>query len=407
MKRTAVTALILLVATGCSLERRLDVVTERLETDYATLRSWAQLPERTISWQQAIAMMQKNNADLKNAEMAAEQAQRETLSVYTDMIPGLSYYGYFTKSIEALSALSTSDLSSQVNMTFSIPTITQVPYRVYAAEARAFAALKAREGKLRELKSKLYKLVRTREINRRLKEHETTSPDAAENSAPKSPLAEVDAEGQYLQDVATLLGNYEARWNILPETMPRVRWEDYRAKLGKPDSLIMCNFAMELEKARLSQYGIALRYLPTVNTNLYSPSLFSSTGGTYEGTFLSSEDTKLNLSISYDLDTRLDNWYNYKDSKDRYEMAKRRVALAMLEHKNKVAKLTESVQEYKNWQRYMNKRLEYTRSSPSNTAAEFLAKERTIFDMKKEMLNQEKQLVESEAAIILEYGMPQ
>ncbi len=43
--------------------------------------------------------------------------------------------------------------------------------------------------------------------------------------------------------------------------------------------------ALKLEQARLAQYGVAMDYLPTINTSMYSPSLFSSTEGTYSGTF--------------------------------------------------------------------------------------------------------------------------
>ena len=79
------------------------------------------------------------------------------------------------------------------------------------------------------------------------------------------------------------------------------------------------------------QYSIALRYLPTLNLNLYSPSLFSSSGGTYSGTFLDMDDTKLNMSLSYSFDTQLRTWNNYRDSKDEYEQKQRAMVGTLME----------------------------------------------------------------------------
>ena len=175
--------------------------------------------------------------------------------------------------------------------------------------------------------------------------------------------------------------------------------------MNKLDDLVVCMYALRLEQARLSQYQTALRYFPTINTSLYSPSLFSSSGGTYQGTFLSGEDTRLNLSLSYSLDTQLSNWNSYKRGKAQYEKAQREVAAGIIEHKNKLATLKASVREYNNWRSYMEKRIDYLRHQPAATAEELIARDRSIYDMKKELINQEKAAVESEAAMVLEYGL--
>ena len=88
---------------NCSLEQRLDTVAANIHRQFEDAESWDKLPLRVISWEQAIAMMMRCNASVKDAQSMIEEAERESLSVYTDMIPGLSYYGYFTKSIEQLS----------------------------------------------------------------------------------------------------------------------------------------------------------------------------------------------------------------------------------------------------------------------------------------------------------------
>lgn len=391
---------------SCSLEQRLDAVAAGIHRQFADAESWDKLPLRVISWEQAVAMMSRCNADIKDTESLIEDAERDSISVYTDMIPGVSYYGYFTKSIKQLSEnISSNDLNTNINVTFSIPTLSQVPYRVYAAKARTYAAIKAKEGKERELVSQLYSLVRTRELELKLRELSLTNPDLTEQDKLLAAKNDITADASHWQKMSELLGDYSARWQILPSSAPKIRWSKYEPRMNKLDDLVVCMYAMRLEQARLAQYQTALHYLPTINTSLYSPSLFSSSGGTYQGTFLSGEDTRLNLSLSYSLDTKLSTWNTYKRSKDQYEKAQREVTAGIIEHKNKLSTLKASVREYNNWRSYMEKRIEYLLQQPSSTAEELIARDRAIYDMKKELINQEKTAVESEAAMVLEYGL--
>ncbi len=391
---------------NCSLEQRLDTVAANIHRQFEDAESWDKLPLRVISWEQAIAMMMRCNASVKDAQSMIEEAERESLSVYTEMIPGLSYYGYFTKSIEQLSNnVSANDLSSNINVTFSIPTLSQVPYRVYAAKARTYAAIKAKEGKERELIAQVYALVRNRELDLKLRDLSQTNPDLTEQDKLLANKNDITADAAHWQKMSELLGDYSARWQILPSSAPKISWGKYEPRMNKLDDLVVCMYALRLEQARLSQYQTALRYFPTINTSLYSPSLFSSSGGTYQGTFLSGEDTRLNLSLSYSLDTQLSNWNSYKRGKAQYEKAQREVAAGIIEHKNKLATLKASVREYNNWRSYMEKRIDYLRHQPAATAEELIARDRAIYDMKKELINQEKAAVESEAAMVLEYGL--
>lgn len=391
---------------NCSLEQRLDTVAANIHRQFEEAESWDKLPLRVISWEQAIAMVMRCNASVKDAQSMIEEAERESLSVYTEMIPGLSYYGYFTKSIEQLSNnVSANDLSSNINVTFSIPTLSQVPYRVYAAKARTYAAIKAKEGKERELIAQVYALVRNRELDLKLRDLSQTNPDLTEQDKLLANKNDITADAAHWQKMSELLGDYSARWQILPSSAPKISWGKYEPRMNKLDDLVVCMYALRLEQARLSQYQTALRYFPTINTSLYSPSLFSSSGGTYQGTFLSGEDTRLNLSLSYSLDTQLSNWNSYKRGKAQYEKAQREVAAGIIEHKNKLATLKASVREYNNWRSYMEKRIDYLRHQPAATAEELIARDRAIYDMKKELINQEKAAVESEAAMVLEYGL--
>ncbi len=401
---TCTAALFALV--GCSVSQRLDKVSRQVEAMYAETKGWEELPVRTITWQQACAMMARNNNELRQADNAIEDAERDSLSIYTDMIPGVSYYGYMTSSLNRLSESVSGgqDLESNVNVNFYLPALTQVPYRVYSTKVVTFAAIKAREGKERELVSQLYRTTRLRQLNKQQEALADKPQD--ETAAMKSAMEKRETDSQHWMSMARLIGDASARWEILPQSLPRISWSSYNRKMDKLDPLVICNFAMQLEQARMAQYGIALRYLPTLNMSLYSPSLFSSSGGTYSGTFLSGEDTKLNLSISYALDTQLETWHSYQRSKEQYELACRTVADSLREHKGKVDSLRESFAEYENWRSFMQKRLRFTEDMPAPNAEQYIQKEKDLLSMKRELLIQEIAAVESEAALILEYGLP-
>lgn len=390
---------------GCSIEQRLSALSTKIEASYADAREWDQLPIKTISWQQAMSMVQQNNIELKKLSSAIDRYERQGLSIYTDMIPGLSYYGYLTKSIGDLSGMATDDLNSNVNITFNLPTITNIPYRVYSARASTFAAMKSRELRERDLTSKLYSAVRSRELELKKRQLANLKPDVTEKERMLAESSQRLTDAAHWKNVADILGDYSARWNILPESMPRVKWNRYLPRFSKLSELSIARFAIRLEQARLSQYGVALQYLPTISTNLYSPSLFSSSGGTYEGAFLNGEDTKLNLNLSYTLDTRLSNWNQYLDRKADYENTCREVHASIMDHKHKLMQFKTSMQDYLSWRSYMNKRIEYLEESQPETAEAQIERDATVLDMRMELLSQESKAIESETAVILEYGL--
>lgn len=394
--------MLLLTLQSCSLQERIDTLTGNLEKDFADIPSWEALPERVISWNQAVAMIKRNNIDYLNTQSNISKAERGELSVYTDLIPGLSYYNVFSKSLGDLTnEINSSDLSHNINVTFYLPTLTQVPYRVYASKATTFAAIKALEGKERELISKLYVQQRVQNLNSRKKALQSQKPEthaAALTDTRKEEAAE-------WMELAKLLGDYSARWRILPASVPKFKWQTYRPLTEKLDQLIVCKIAMELEQARMSQYSIALTYLPTINLNLYSPSLFSSTGGTYSGTFLDTDDTTLNMNVHYSLDTDLRTWNSYQDSKTTYELRKREASARLIDLKQKLHLLRSSMDDYYTWRSFMHKRMEHLRTSTATNAAEFLENAQTLQSMQEELLNQESAVIESEAALILQYGL--
>ena len=387
---------------SCSLQEHIDSVTADIARQYADIQTWEKLPLRTISWNQAVAMMKRNNPSYIQAQNTIEEAERNEMSVYTDLIPGVSFYSYFTRSIGDLTnQVNKNDFSNNVNVTFYLPSLTQVPYRIYASKARTYSAIMTLKGKERELASALYTLQRKQQISKRQAELNKQNPD----SQPDYQLRRKENNATQWIEIATLLGDFSARWQILPASVPRFSWASYRPLTDKLDELVVCKFALELEQARMQQYSIAITYLPTINMNLYSPSLFSSTGGTYSGTFLDKDDTKLNMSLNYSLDTDLHTWYSYRSSKENYELRKRETTSKLVELKQKLRTLRTSLDEYYAWRGFMTKRMEHLRTAPAANAAEFLENENTLHSMQQELIRQEEAVIESEAALILQYGL--
>lgn len=392
----------ILALQSCSLQERIDTVSETIVNQFTDISAWDKLPLRTISWNQAIAMMKRNNIDYINTKNGIDKAEREELSIYTDLIPGVSFYSYYTQSIgDIAKKVNSDDFTNNINITFNLPSITQVPYRIYASKAHTYAAIKALEGKERELISKLYTLQRHQDIQARQAKLNKEKPEEKPDYLKK----ETNAPSAKWMELATILGDYSARWQILPSSVPKFSWPKYRKMTGTLDELVVCKFALELEQARMQQYSIALTYMPTINLNLYSPSLFSSSGGTYSGTFLDTEDTKLNMSVNYSLDTKLRTWNSYRDSKESYELQKKQTAARLIELKQKLLIIKESMDEYHTWKNFMSKRMEHLRSAPTINAAEFLENENTLHAMQQELISQETTAVESEAALILQYGL--
>ena len=215
----------------------------------------------------------------------------------------------------------------------------------------------------------------------------------------------LNADATYWQEVGDLLGDRSARWLILPSTCPKVSWRKYKGKLGQLDPLVVCQYALTIERARLAQYSVMLNYLPTINTSIYSPSLFSSYGGTYQGTFLNKDDTKINLSIGYTLDTQLRNWNNYKQNREKYEATCVTVSNELMDRKNKLRILRRSVEEYDTWCSFMRKKMDFIKSSSAPHAEDYVQRASTLKDMQLELLRQEESSIETECSLILEYGI--
>ena len=214
MRSLILILVLLLTLPSCNLQKRLALTSERIQKRFAKSKNWDQLPLRTITWQQALVIMRANNMDLRTTQTSIDDAKRDKRSVYTNLIPGVTYYGYFSNSIQGLIDRDGSGgLEHNINVTSNLPNITQEAYRVYAAKATEFAAIKAKEGKERELTAKLYNSVRRRALKEKIDLLEQQRPEFTGYTPPQK-TSMLNADATYWQEVGDLLGDQIGRAHV-------------------------------------------------------------------------------------------------------------------------------------------------------------------------------------------------
>lgn len=398
----------LLLAAGCSVSQRLEDAGKEVVAVYESLPDWEQLPVKRITWNQAIDMAMEQNIELRKARNTIKQAKRSVRSVYTDLIPGFNLYASMTEALRDISYSPNSEnMSYNINMLFNLPSISQLPYRVYSAQAELYGTEKAYELKQREITAKIYQHVRNEQLETRLHELEQVEmPEEDRESSAKIKEDEwrasrIDAWSK----LAALLGSQKARWEIIPETLPKLDQAKYERECIHLDPLVVTQFAMQLEAARMRKYQILMNYLPQINMNLYSPSLFSSSGGTYGGTFLNSSDMQLNTYASLTIDTKLSNWDQFRTAQEEYEFTREELRTKLMDRRIQVGKVLKSCREFETWKSAMAARIEFQSRQPVASAEELLQKRKDNIAMEREILTQEKRKIEGEAALLVEYGI--
>ena len=66
MRLLPLLSVLLLLLPGCSLQKRIDKVSANIAEQYADVHTWETLPVRTISWNQAVAMMKNRGRNFED-----------------------------------------------------------------------------------------------------------------------------------------------------------------------------------------------------------------------------------------------------------------------------------------------------------------------------------------------------
>lgn len=404
----AVAATVLLVLqSACSVTERVGDAQAELMEHYRKLPDWEQLPVRSLSWERAMALLEKQNLEMQRARQSVKEAQNRRDRVYRQFIPLVDIGYYFNTALMKSKGRNYSDYSNfDVNIIFSLPDLLRLPVDHYTAELALFKAEKDLEQKRRELVAKLWQSFREAGLEHRKR--------GTEDAATASRLADKKLREQEralqsrekTQQLCALLNDYTARWQPNAATLPRINWQAYREKAKVPDALTQTQMALALEAARLQKLGVAVHYLPSARVNFYSPSLFSVSGGTTEG-FLSGEtDVRMNLNTYLQLDTRMEVWSEWAMARENYRLVQQELTQKMHEYRNKMQLLLESWKAYDDWKRSTEDYLDFRRRQGVCEADGIKALYDEDIALQKEMQEQEKKNLERECALIQEYGLP-
>ena len=396
---------LLLLQTGCSLSKRMNSARQDLMNEYQAMPEWNTLPQKRISWQQAVAMLE-HNVEMQQARLRINKTRRECERVYRDLIPLLDLGYYYNSALLKRSDNYNTNSSFNVNTIFSIPTLTQLPMNHYCRALEHFKAEKELELKRRELLAKLWQY-----FNEGLQEQQLR---AMEEATPTNQAADLQLrnrerelrERERSQKICQLLNNYSARWVLMPETVPQINWQQYRKLAQVPDELTQTQMALTLEAARLSKLGVGLQYLPNVHLNFYSPALFSSTGGTTEGFLSGADDVRINLNIYSQIDTRLDIWSQWAEAEENHKLVEQELTQQMYEYRNKMELLLDSWKTYDDWMHSTQAYIAFRRSQGACDAQSVQEIHQEDLALQKELLDQAKKNLERECALIQEYGIP-
>lgn len=392
--------------TSCSVDKHMERKTVELMDKMAAIPNWDELPRREISWDTAMAVMMEGNLDLKRSEQALRATERSVISVYTQVIPGVNLDWMLTKELSELTRVTAQDVEYNTNILFNMPSLTQIPFDYYSAKSAVYTARKTLEMKKRELVSRLYRQVLSYQ-NACVSHKNRLDAVPYDDDGVQKKLIQDDWEkrvSEISQGFAVLMGNMDAQWLVRPETMPRVDWRKYKSASRHLDLLVVTMVAMELEASRLQVLNAKMKFFPSVDINFYSPTLFSSTGGTYQGFFAGAGAMQVNMSLREELDTRLTSWFQYKTAKENHDLMQKKVVMDLQQRRIKVAALMESRKRFEIWKKVILKEIEFKKSRMALSGKEYLAQRKDIKTMHENLDAEAAKNAEVEAALIMEYG---
>ena len=396
----------LAAVSSCSIEKHIAKRTNEMAQQLAAEPLWEQLPEERITWNQAVNMAMKDNLGIKRGEQSIIEAEYRVQDNFTQLIPGINLDALFTQDISGLASMSPQDVEYRANILFNIPSLTRVPYSYYSSKASLYQAKQSMVMKKREVMSRLYKASREYMLAEESYKMELNAISFDDGGKEKKRIEDQWAEKSKAlsSSVAALVGNIDKRWIIKEESVPRIDWGKYKQAAQRLDSSVLGMMAMQLEAARLNIIGVQMEYFPELNVNFYSPSLFNSSGGTYGGFFSGSGDTKVNMSLSMRLDTRLSVWHRLKSARAAYDLLSQEMRIQMIERREKVKSLITSREEFEEWGMYVKRKAAFLDSLTPQNSEDYKKNRDEASQMLQEVVRQEMQNTDTEAALILEYG---
>lgn len=401
---------VVLLLSGCSMEKMVQERVDQMAADLAQQPELHELPKKVVSWDEAVEYALEHNLDLQRARLSVKDAEKQVSRIFKDMIPSVNLDALLTQDISNLTSVTGDDIGFHTNILFNLPSLTRIPITYYTAKATVFRAKKTLEMKEREIVSRLYKNVWMMKLGRLQYGIAKQEAEIKERNDGTVSTADKDWEAKkegITTELIALMGNPDVYWIIDEKTIPTLSWKRYQEASRQLDNLVLTMMAMEVEASRLNIWGIRAQYFPEFNVNFYSPSLFTSTGGTYGGFFADSGDMYVNMSLSWKLDTTMSIYDRLVSAKDSHKILEKEVRVQALDRRDKVSKLMKSMNDFSNWVSYIKKRANYVNSILPLSTDEYRSNQQEVRQMYKELYSNQEKNLETEAALIMEYGLLQ
>jgi hypothetical protein len=318
--RHSIYPLLVAIASCSAPYRNVDRQTKRLDAGFAAeVERLESLPGETLNWQRALAIQRERNLELRASRNAIASAEDRVRQVFRDLLPGAGISGNVVKSISDLGSLGQEDVALSLYGFLNVPGLLQQRSRYYAACLELMRARWAYELKQRELTIQLHELFLREDVfsqreRNLLASMRWQSQSIAELGLDANPAA-LEREGirwslqrerrAMRTEIARVLGSDAREWRLDPHGLPQ---HDYltrplNLKNARHTGLLFRQLqAVELEGARLAEFGIRLRYWPDLSINLASPPVYQIAGG--RAADWSLDQVLVNLSSGLTFDTR-------------------------------------------------------------------------------------------------------
>ncbi len=395
--------LLTLLCVACSPSKQIAELSGEFREEYTKLPDYGTLPQKRISWAEALEKMQKGNLEYLQTQQEYTKARRQVSRVWREFIPMLDLGQYYNAPLKWGSGEPAQN-NFNINFIFNIPGLVTLPVEHYTDALTAIKADTDCKLKRRELEARLYQCFCEYELMEREKALEDEKAGVGESQ--KWFKQEEFARKQRAQwsKLGQLLNDHSARWEPDTRDMPKVDIAAYRKCTEAPDELLLAVMALQYEASRLTKLGAALSFAPSVYVNFFSPSLFSSTAGEMGGFMGNGEDVRVSLNTYMRLDTKLDMYHDYMHAAAAHDLTRKQLSQQMVEHKEKLVLLMESWEEYRSWKESVGDYVAFRNRQGVSDAEEALRRHQESVEVEQNLIEQQRANLERECALLQEYG---
>ncbi len=394
---------LLSVLVCCSPAKKIDELNAQFAKDYQQLPRYDSLPTRRLSWKEALSMLERNNIEYRESKRAYDNAKYQIGSTWRSLIPILDS-GYFYNAPLKWDKGTPAQHNFNINIIFNLPSLVTMPVEHYT---NALAAIKANvdcQLKQRELEARLWQCFREHSIMEQEQALYEQSP--GQDAAAKQRLRDLYQQKQRAlwSRLCVLINDHSARWLPQCAGLPEPSLQHFRQKAKAPDELFISTLSLQAEASRLKKLGIFLQFMPMVYTDVYSPSLFTDTGGNNDGFMRNADDVRISFNTFLRLDTRLERYHDYKDADKAHQLTLEALSQAMMEHREKVLLTLNAWQKYEEWKESVDDYVAFRNRQEISDAEEAIARQQAHLEIEKARLEQRRSNLERECALMQEYG---